>query len=67
MMPHGFWIVYILASAVLIAHGAYDDALARYKMLPMAAAAYSKRPGECVTNVFGNATSYARTIFARRS
>lgn len=34
----------------------YDEKLAREKFLPLASAAYSRKPEDCVNNVFSDAT-----------
>uniref|UniRef100_A0A7E4UNV3 Lipase_3 domain-containing protein n=1 Tax=Panagrellus redivivus TaxID=6233 RepID=A0A7E4UNV3_PANRE len=44
-------VFFALASA-----SSYSDSLARYKALPIAAAAYSNNPEECLSNVFTNAS-----------
>ena len=41
------------ASAVIAAD--YDEVLARYKLWPMASAAFSDNPGQCVTDNFKDA------------
>lgn len=57
----GIGALLLLGGSAAAPAAAFDAELAREKLLPLAAAAYSYWPGQCVKNVFRNA-SVTKTV-----
>ncbi|PIO74995.1 triacylglycerol lipase [Teladorsagia circumcincta] len=54
----------LTTTLALVTQGNYSDEFARTKMLPLAAAAYSGQPQECLANRFNNATVTGHSLGA---